>query len=114
LIPRSDSPVMNVISDRTFPWNWALARKPHASRSTAAWGDLHSTILALLVGLLLCNALGELQAAESPATPATNTSPSAGSAETTHLSLATASALTLHEVLDSVRQQYPPMLAALG
>ncbi len=92
---------MNAISDRTFPWKWALARKPHASGSTAAWGDLHRPILGLLVGLLMCNASGELQAAELPATPATNTPPSA------------ATALMLHEVLDSVRQQYPPMLAAL-
>ncbi len=92
---------MNAISDRTFSWNRASARNPHASRFTATWGCLHRPILGVLAGLLLCNASGELQAAESPATPATNTPPSA------------ANALTLHEVLDSVRQQYPPMLAAL-
>jgi len=65
--------------------------------SAAHWTAVRCLALCLILGSFFPG----LQAAETPSTPPTTASPSA------------TSALTLHEVLDSVRQQYPPMLAAL-
>jgi cobalt-zinc-cadmium efflux system outer membrane protein len=96
---------MNEISDRTFLWDRASTRKPHASRSMAAQGELHWLVLGLLGSLLFGSASVGLQAAQSP--------PAGAATETPHSTPATSAPLTLHEVLDSVRQQYPPMLAAL-
>lgn len=69
----------------------------HHRASAAHWTAVRCLALCLILGGILPG----LQAAEPPST-----------APTTAGSVAT-NGLTLHEVLDSVRQQYPPMLAAL-
>jgi outer membrane protein TolC len=69
----------------------------HHRASAAHWTAVRCLALCLILGGILPG----LQAAETPST-----------APTTAGSVAT-NGLTLHEVLDSVRQQYPPMLAAL-
>ena len=73
------------------------ARGDDHRASAAHWTAVRCFALCLILGSFFPG----LQAAETPSTPPTTASPSA------------TSALTLHEVLDSVRQQYPPMLAAL-
>ncbi len=73
------------------------ARGDDHRASAAHWTAVRCLALCLILGSFFPG----LQAAETPSTPPTTASPSA------------TSALTLHEVLDSVRQQYPPMLAAL-
>ncbi|MFZ4818469.1 MAG: hypothetical protein ACOYLU_07455, partial [Limisphaerales bacterium] len=69
----------------------------HHRASAAHWTAARCLALCLILGGILPDS----QAAETPSTAPTNASPAA------------TSGLTLHEVLDSVRQQYPPMLAAL-
>lgn len=73
------------------------ARGDDHRASAAHWTAVRCFALCLILGSFFPG----LQAAETPSTPPTTASPSA------------TNALTLHEVLDSVRQQYPPMLAAL-
>jgi outer membrane protein TolC len=69
----------------------------HHPAAAAHWTAARCLAFCLILG----GVLPGLQAAEHP-----------GTAPTTAGSVAT-HGLTLHEVLDSVRQQYPPMLAAL-
>ena len=73
------------------------ARGDDHRASAAHWTAVRCFALCLILGSFFPG----LQAAETPSTPPTTASPAA------------TNALTLHEVLDSVRQQYPPMLAAL-
>ena len=73
------------------------ARGVHHRASAARWSAVRCFALCLILGSLSFG----LQAAETPSTAPITASPAA------------TNALTLHEVLDSVRQQYPPMLAAL-
>lgn len=73
------------------------ARGDDHRASAAHWTAVRCFALCLILGSFFPG----LQAAETPSTPPTTVSPAA------------TNALTLHEVLDSVRQQYPPMLAAL-
>jgi len=98
---------MNAISVVALQLNRRSGPRPSAQGQRAR-GDDHRASAAHWTAVrcfALCLILGSffpgLQAAETPSTPPTTASPSA------------TSALTLHEVLDSVRQQYPPMLAAL-
>jgi len=98
---------MNAISVVALQLNRRSGPRPSAQGERAR-GDDHRASAAHWTAVrcfALCLILGSffpgLQAAETPSTPPTTASPSA------------TSALTLHEVLDSVRQQYPPMLAAL-
>ena len=73
------------------------ARGDDHRASAVHWTAVRCFALCLILGSFFPG----LQAAETPSTPPTTASPAA------------TNALTLHEVLDSVRQQYPPMLAAL-
>lgn len=73
------------------------ARGDDHRASAAHWTAVRCLALCLILGSFFPG----LQAAETPSTTPTTASPAA------------TNALTLHEVLDSVRQQYPPMLAAL-
>ena len=98
---------MNAMSVVALQLNRRSGPRPSAQGQRAR-GDDHRASAAHWTAvrcLALCLILGSffpgLQAAETPSTPPTTASPAA------------TNALTLHEVLDSVRQQYPPMLAAL-
>ena len=98
---------MNAISVVALQLNRRSGPRPSAQGQRAR-GDDHRASAAHWTAVrcfALCLILGSffpgLQAAETPSTPPTTASPAA------------TNALTLHEVLDSVRQQYPPMLAAL-
>jgi len=98
---------MNAISVVALQLNRRSGPRPSAQGERAR-GDDHRASAAHWTAVrcfALCLILGSffpgLQAAETPSTPPTTASPAA------------TNALTLHEVLDSVRQQYPPMLAAL-
>ena len=73
------------------------ARGDDHRASAVHWTAVRCFALCLILGSFFPG----LQAAETPSTAPTTASPAA------------TNALTLHEVLDSVRQQYPPMLAAL-
>ena len=73
------------------------ARGDDHRASAAHWTAVRCFTLCLILGSFFPG----LEAAETPSTPTITASPAA------------TNALTLHEVLDSVRQQYPPMLAAL-
>ena len=98
---------MNAMSVVALQLNRRSGPRPSAQAQRAR-GDDHRASAAHWTAvrcLALCLILGSffpgLQAAETPSTTPTTASPAA------------TNALTLHEVLDSVRQQYPPMLAAL-
>ena len=98
---------MNAMSDEALHLNPRSGKRAsdhglrtqgiHHRASAAHWTAARCLALCLILGGILPDS----QAAETPSTAPTNASPAA------------TSGLTLHEVLDSVRQQYPPMLAAL-
>ena len=98
---------MNAMSVVALHLNRRSGPRPSA-QSQRARGDDHrasavhwTAVRCFALCLILGSFFPGLQAAETPSTAPTTASPAA------------TNALTLHEVLDSVRQQYPPMLAAL-